>query len=755
MQGQLAAIDRVLAVVEFKLDGTVLRANENFLNALGYTLQEVQGRHHSLFVDTAQRDSAACRQFWDKLGRGERDAGQYKRVAKGGRTVWIEASYDPIFGADGKAYKVVKVATDITAARLQAADLAGQLQAIDKAQAVIEFGLDGKILAANDNFLKTLGYTLPEIQGQHHSMFVAPAERGSVEYRQFWDKLARGDYDAGQYRRIAKDGREVWIEASYNPILDADGKPAKVVKYATDITAAKLRAADAAGQLQAIDKALAVIEFGLDGKILGANDNFLKTLGYSLAEIKGQHHSMFVDPALRGSPEYRQFWDKLGRGEHDAGQYKRIAKGGRDVWIEASYNPIFDAGGKPVKVVKYATDITSAKLQAADWSGQLQAISKAQAVIEFGLDGKILSANDNFLKTLGYTLPEIQGQHHSMFVDPAFRSSPEYRQFWDKLARGEYDAGQYKRIAKSGREVWIEASYNPILDTAGKPFKVVKYATDITAVKLQAADYAGQLAAIGKAQAVIEFDLDGKILTANENFLATLGYTLPEIKGQHHSMFIEPELRHGTEYRQFWAKLGRGEYDAGQYQRIAKGGRRVWIQASYNPILDLNGKPFKVVKYATDVTAQKLRSDLKAALDIAATNVMVADLDYSIIYGNESLNKMLNEAEADIRTQLPNFSARKLLGTNIDTFHKNPAHQRGMLDNLKSTYTTKLVIGGRSFDLIVNPINDEKGIRLGTVVEWKDITHALAASQREQEQAAENTRIRQALDVAATNVMLA
>jgi methyl-accepting chemotaxis protein len=355
--------------------------------------------------------------------------------------------------------------------------------------------------------------------------------------------------------------------------------------------------------LAAIDKTQAIIEFSLDGKILTANENFLSAMGYTLDEIKGQHHSIFVDPAYKQSPEYRMFWEKLGRGEYDAAQYRRIAKGGREIWIQASYNPLLDASGKPFKVVKYATDITQQKLHSADSEGQLAAISKAQAVIEFTLDGKILNANDNFLKTLGYALEEVKGQHHSMFVDPAYRQSPEYRMFWEKLARGEYDAAQYKRIAKGGREVWIQASYNPISDMNGKPFKVVKYATDITQQKLQSADYEGQLAAISKAQAVIEFGIDGKILTANENFLKVLGYTLDEVKGHHHSMFVETGYRQSPDYRLFWEKLGRGEYDAAQYKRIGKGGTEIWIQASYNPIMDANGKPFKVVKYATDVTA--------------------------------------------------------------------------------------------------------------------------------------------------------
>ncbi|HHA2760206.1 MULTISPECIES: methyl-accepting chemotaxis protein [Stenotrophomonas] len=240
----------------------------------------------------------------------------------------------------------------------------------------------------------------------------------------------------------------------------------------------------------------------------------------------------------------------------------------------------------------------------AELEAQVAALHRVQAVIEFALDGTILQANDNFLQAMGYRLEEIQGKHHSLFVDAEQARSAEYRDFWARLGRGEYDAGQYRRFGKGQREIWIQASYNPVLDRQGRPYKVVKFATDITAQKLQAADSAGQLAAIAKSQAVIEFSMDGRILSANENFLTVTGYSLDEVRGQHHSLFVEPDHRSSDEYRRFWEKLGRGEYDAGQYRRLGKGGREVWIQASYNPILDLNGKPFKVVKYATDITAQ-------------------------------------------------------------------------------------------------------------------------------------------------------
>lgn len=259
-------------------------------------------------------------------------------------------------------------------------------------------------------------------------------------------------------------------------------------------------------------------------------------------------------------------------------------------------------------------------ISSTNWSeieGKLAAIDKTQAIIEFRMDGTVLHANENFLALMGYRLEEIRGRHHSMLVEPAFRDSAEYRQFWDGLRSGRFQKGQYKRIGKDGREVWLEASYNPVAGRNGKPFKVVKYALDVTTDKLRAADLQGQIEAIGKSQAVIEFTLDGNVITANQNFLNALGYTLPEIQGRHHSMFVEPGYRKSEDYEQFWNKLRSGQYQAAQYKRIGKGGREVWIEASYNPILDLNGKPYKVVKYATDITRQiGLLDSLKRLIDV-------------------------------------------------------------------------------------------------------------------------------------------
>ncbi len=431
-------------------------------------------------------------------------------------------------------------------------------------------------------------------------------------------------------------------------------------------------------EMNAMHKSQAVIEFDLQGIILTANDNFLNTLGYTLAEIQGKHHSMFVEPGYAESQEYKDFWASLRAGTFESREYKRFGKNNKEVWIQASYNPVLDKKGVPYKIIKFATEITPQKLINAEFEGKNAAMSKSQAVIEFNLDGTIITANANFLAAMKYDLAEIQGKHHRMFVEPSYANSAEYKAFWEKLARGEFESQIYKRLAKDGSEIWIQASYNPIFDMNGKPFKVVKFATDVTDQELSSANYKGQLQAIHKTQAVIEFNLDGTILTANPNFLSTLGYTLAEVVGQHHRMFVEPDYARGTEYAEFWEKLRRGEYESRAYKRIGKGGKEVWIQASYNPILDMNGTPYKVVKFATEIT------------EVIATGEMAEQTNLNV----QSVAAAVEEMSASINEISKNMSLSKRAAENI--LEKT---------DISTEATGKLVTGMKSMERVVELIN--------------------------------------------------
>ncbi|MGH1591491.1 methyl-accepting chemotaxis protein [Methylobacterium phyllosphaerae] len=312
-----------------------------------------------------------------------------------------------------------------------------------------------------------------------------------------------------------------------------------------------------------------------------------------------------------------------------------------------------------------------------DESAKLAALSRSLATIEFALDGTILDANENFLATMGYTRDEILGRHHSLFVEPATRETDAYCQFWDSLRRGTFQSAEYKRLGKDGREIWIQASYNPVLDAAGQPVKIVKFATDVTAQKLHTLDLEGQISALHRSQAVIAFSLDGNIVSANPNFLAAVGYRLEEIVGRHHGLFVSEAERASDAYRQFWAALARGEFQSGEFKRTGKDGREVWIQATYNPITDADGKPVRVVKFATDITAQVHERQRRAAAqraigdDLDAIGDAVADVTRQT---NEAAQRVVRVSD-EIRSVA---TGAEQLSVSVDEISQQVSHAAGI-----------------------------------------------------------------------------
>ncbi len=359
---------------------------------------------------------------------------------------------------------------------------AGMLAALDKSQATIEFSMDGRILAANENFLRAMGYSAGEVVGGQHAMFVDPEYARSSEYRSLWDRLNRGEFVSDKFRHIAKGGREVWIQASYNPILGPNGKPTKVVKFATDITEQVTLAREGTFKGAAFDgSSVAMMVVDRDLKVTYINESTKKLLQENTAAFRTIWPNFNPDTIIgacidmfhKNPAHQRQILSDPGRMPYRTD----ITVG--DLKFALNVSAVFDAQRKYVGNVLQWDNVTSARLN----SGMLAALDRSQAIIEFGLDGTILNANENFCQTLGYTLGEIRGKHHSMFVENAYRQSPEYRSFWEALGRGEFQSAKYLRVGKGGREIWIQASYNPIVDGNGKPFKVVKFAADITQVE--------------------------------------------------------------------------------------------------------------------------------------------------------------------------------------------------------------------------------------------------------------------------------
>ncbi|MEN0057705.1 MAG: PAS domain-containing methyl-accepting chemotaxis protein, partial [Bdellovibrio sp.] len=483
------------------------------------------------------------------------------------------------------------------------------MDAIISSQAVIEFQLDGTIIDANENFLFALGYQRSEIAGRHHRIFCDQEYVLTEDYRKFWMDLRDGNHKSGEYCRFSKSGHPVWIQATYNPIRDEQGQVKSVVKIASVITKQKNLSLEQASVVSALNKSQATIEFDTKGNILSANQNFLSLLDYSLSEIVGKHHSIFCDPSFAASEEYAVFWKKLGSGEFQSGEYQRFGKAHKEVWIQASYNPVFDSFGKVIKIIKFASDVTDRKKLEVNFQGMVNAISDSQLVVEFDMNGTVLAANKNFASAMGYTEGELIGLHHRSFCDAEYAASAEYEALWEGFKRGVFLQESVRRKTKTGEIVWLKATYSPICDLSGKPFKVVKYATNFTVEKNASIEMKGKLEAIKRSQAVIEFSMDGTVLDANDVFLDLMKYRKEQIVGKHHRIFCDRGYIETAEYIVFWDRLRKGEFLRNKFERVSSAGEQIWIQATYNPIFDSSGKPYKVLKLATDITKERKSAD--------------------------------------------------------------------------------------------------------------------------------------------------
>ncbi len=345
-----AIMDVTSIVSESDLKGNILSINQKFLDVSQYSRDELIGQPHNT---TRHPDMAkeVFKELWGTIGKGNIFRGVVKNRKKDGTPYYVDAVIAPLMGANGKPRKYLGVRYDITEAEVERQNSRGIIGAIDTSFAFIEFDISGNVINANENFLITMGYKKEEIAGKHHRIFCEATLTHSPEYTQFWIDLKEGKSQNNIFKRINKEGKEVFLQAVYAPVFDEMHRVTKIIKIATNITGEKMKQ-------DAISKSQAVIEFNLEGIILNANDNFLKTVGYSLDEIKGKHHRMFCDDSYTASPAYKEFWNKLGRGEAENGRFKRVGKGGKIIWLQATYNPSFDQFGKPCGVTKFGGDIS-------------------------------------------------------------------------------------------------------------------------------------------------------------------------------------------------------------------------------------------------------------------------------------------------------------------------------------------------------------------------------------------------------------
>jgi methyl-accepting chemotaxis protein len=355
---------------------------------------------------------------------------------------------------------------------------------------------------------------------------------------------------------------------------------------------------------QIMNETSIVSESDKKGDILSINEKFIEVSKYARHELIGKPHNTTRHPDMP-KDVFKQLWGTIGKGKPFRGIIKNRKKDGTPYYVDAVIAPVLGENGKPRKYVGVRYDITASEIERQNAKGVIDAINGSYAFIEFDTSGTVLNANENFLSALGYRIEEIKGKHHRTFVAADYAATQEYRNFWQDLANGISKIDTFRRITKDGRDIYIQAVYAPVKDEMGRVFKVVKIATDVSAAKVASMNNESQLAEANRTQAVIEFEANGTIITANDNFLNCVGYRLDEIKGKHHRMFVDPGYAAGADYARLWSDLNDGKFKTAEFQHIGKGGKEIWLQATYNPRFDINGKVSRVVKLATDITARK------------------------------------------------------------------------------------------------------------------------------------------------------
>lgn len=542
-----------------------------------------------------------------------------------------------------------------------------KLRVINEVQVVAEFTTDGVVLMINENFLKAIGHTEDEVVGKKFSSFCPEDFCFEFDPKSFWKTVALRPM-AGEFKMLNKKGVPVWFNASFCPIKDEAGELISFVMFGVDVTESKV---ELQVRTDIMNVTSIVSESDLKGDILSINEKYIEVSQYSKEELIGHPHNTTRHPDMP-KEVFKQLWATIGRGNIFRGVVKNRKKDGTPYYVDAVIAPIMGSNGKPRKYLGVRYDITDAEIERHNMKGVIDAINSSFAFIEYDINGSVINANKIFLETMKYQLDEIKGKHHKLFVDSTVSGSDRYVQFWNELKEGKSHSDIFKRVTHEGKEVWLQATYSPVKDEMGRVIKIIEIGTDVTKQKLQDADFAGQIAAIQKAQSVTEYSLDGMVQFANENFLKIFGYTMEDIKGKHHRMFCEDSMVNSPNYKEFWLKLSQGEFETGRFKRIGRGGKEVWVQASYNPIFDLNGKPYKVTEYATDISVQVEVEEIvtRMANEFSANATDISTKTTSLAQGAQALGATTEEMNASIEELTASINSIAQNSKNTDTIAK-------------------------------------------------------------------------------------
>lgn len=468
-------------IAEYDADGYVISVSKPMLELLEATSEDMSGKLIGRFLDDEFSRGATFERAWASVTSGTSANLDMIHTKLSGHRITTRSTLLPNFGTDGNLHRVFEVASDINSELNDLRELSVRYGAVEGSLAIAEFNISRALVASNAVYRKTLGYEKDECEGLNHQDTVANDFKSNPRYAGFWDKLIEGEKISGQFKRVRKDGKTAWFDATYVPLKDPRyGRIEKVYFFASDVTAAKEAHFSLETRMDGATRSMLMIEMDTTGKVLNCNENFARTFEFEVEELVGANHSNLCTPSYFESDSYRAFWEKLKTGEFVSGDIMRITKSGKERWLQASYNPIRDSDGQVAKVVKFAFDITAQRRENIELKSRWTASLASHAICEFSPEGKIETANDEFLRMFGYSLREILDQHHSMFCPPDFVQTVTYRDFWLGLGQGKPQTGIYEYVGRFDRDVTLHAHFVPIYDAGENVISVIMFGVDVT-----------------------------------------------------------------------------------------------------------------------------------------------------------------------------------------------------------------------------------------------------------------------------------
>ncbi|MDN4165909.1 PAS domain S-box protein [Cytophagales bacterium LB-30] len=545
LDGVFGAINNSLITAEVGLDGYFLSTNEALVTLLGVSYEDVKRMSHGIMFESKE-EKDAC---WEELLRGEAVNIDHYIVSKFNSVFWLSASYSPVLNSEGRLYKVLMLAHDITAKKEQEKEFERlSLVADNTDNSVVITNKEGLVEYVNKGFTKMTGYSLEEMQGKKPGSILQGPETNQETVQRIRERLKRSEPIYEEILNYNKKGETYWVSIAINPVKDKDGAIYKFISVQADITETKKSALDSKYKLEAISRSNAVIEFDTHGTIIDVNENFLKIVGYDLEELIGQHHSIFVSESEKISAGYQDFWEQLSEGNFIQGEFTRIQKDGKKICLRGVYNPIYDIHGKPYKIVKFATDITREKAlkaetekQEAELKSHMEAINKTIASVEFSMNGHISSANEIYLSITGYSSSDLQGKHYNDIIPKEEVEKPQNQLMWQSLQEGQFFSGEYKQIDSEGRELWLNGTFNPIFNEEGKPYKVMLFAQFTTKEKEKQNELNGLVSAFKGILPIIEFSEEGVFKNANDLYFQESGFKRLELRQKSFQELIVPK----------------------------------------------------------------------------------------------------------------------------------------------------------------------------------------------------------------------